>query len=140
MISKQSGTWQIILADLALILFLSTLLAVPGLSDSEEDETPSEPLEFAPSQALYRPDPDGPGLSEWLDQQVQDPRATLTIHARYRDGESERVWQQAQSLAVDATEQGWTVRLVISQDASSDIYASIGYDAPVAGEPDSDQS
>ncbi|MBV7258905.1 hypothetical protein [Erythrobacter crassostreae] len=127
---RSDGTWQIILADLALILFLLTLLAVPGASANKADDPPAQRAEFAPSQALFRPDTDGPGLDEWLRGQVRDPRATLTIHARYREGDSDAAWANAQALSKQARDLDWPVRLVITQSNSADLYASIGYDAP----------
>jgi hypothetical protein len=143
--------WQLILADLALILFLLTLSALPAaeatpsrrLTDREARERdvkgPLQP-EIAPAQALYRPLPKGPSLSQWLAAQAPDPRATLTIIAAHRPGGEAAAWDRAQSLAQEARAVGTRVRTIITVGAEDDIYASLAYDALVAGGEGGDRS
>lgn len=128
-----STGWQLILADLALILFLVTLSALA----SEEAQphlaagsTPHGP-EVAPSQALFRPDPFGPTLAEWLARLPRDDRATLTVFAQHTGADRKAIWDQAQALAASAAEEGYPVRVVITKGAQSDLHASLAYDAPV---------
>jgi hypothetical protein len=135
--------WQLILADLALILFLLTLSALPSaeatsgrrLADSGARETeikgPLQP-EIAPAQALYRPLPKGPSLSQWLAAQAPDPRATLTIIAAHRPGGEGAAWTRAQALAKEARAAGTQVRTIITVGAEDEIYASLAYDALMA--------
>lgn len=125
--------WQLILADLALILFLVTLSALaneeahkPGVAHGEQREP-----EVAPSQALFRPDPFGPTLGEWLSQRPHDARATLTVFAQYADADRDLVWEQARALSGSAAQEGYSVRVVITQGRQSDLHASLAYDAPV---------
>lgn len=73
-----SSGWQVVLADLALILFLVTLAALAAGPDGDDRSRIAKP-EIAASQALYREVEDGPTLAQWLDQRPADPRATLTI-------------------------------------------------------------
>ena len=123
--------WQLILADLALILFL---LSLAGLA-SEAAHAPRPAMAaVAPSQALYRPGANAPELSQWLISQPRDPRATLTIFARFAEGDGDRVWEQARALATQAQGEGYNTRVVIEQAAASDLYASLAYDAPVTAE------
>lgn len=138
--------WQLIIADLALILFLLTLSALPAaeadtghrLADREargEEARPDPaPAEIAAAQALFRPVPGGPSLSQWLASQPRDPRTTLTVFARHRpDGEA-AAWQAARTLAAEARGRDVPVRIIIGAGAASDLYASLAYDAVPEGE------
>lgn len=73
MISSRGGGWQIILADLALILFV--VLAVGGetrRTDVPKSQSPT-PL------AVWRGGEADAGLAAWLAEQAPDGRATLDI-------------------------------------------------------------
>jgi hypothetical protein len=136
MIVRHAQSWQLILADLALILFLVTLsaLAVEEGHDGEapEAEAPeAETPQIAAAQALFRLDPRGPSLSQWLAERPADGRATLTVFARFAASERAQIWRDAEALASEASESGFAVRVVLSRADSSDIYASLAYDAPI---------
>lgn len=135
--------WQLILADLALILFLLTLSALPAaeaesgqrLADREASEREARGLarpQIAAAQAIYRAVPGGPGLGAWLASQQPDPRATLTIFATYRPGDETGAWARAEALAVEARAAGTRVRTIITVGESADLYASLAYDQRVA--------
>lgn len=133
--------WQLILADLALILFLLTLSALPAaeaetgrkLADraarGEEARAVPASAEIAAAQALFRPVSGGPSLTQWLASQPHDPRATLTVFARYQAGEEAAAWQAAQALAAEARGRDVPVRAIIGAGAEADLYASLAYDA-----------
>jgi hypothetical protein len=142
--SAGGSGWQLILADLALILFLLTLSALPAaeaetgrkLADraarGEEARAVPATAEIAAAQALFRPVPGGPSLSQWLASQPADPRATLTVFARYRTGEETAAWQAAQALAAEAQSRDVPVRIIIRAGGAGeadDLYASLAYDA-----------
>lgn len=129
MIMRSAHGWQLILADLSLILFLVTLTALVSSSAEDAERLGSEPY-VAPAQALFRQVEGGPNLAEWLSEQAADPRATLTIIAQHGEGERVNVWREAEALARSAETTGVPVRVVISSGASSDVYASLAYDAP----------
>ncbi len=135
--------WQLILADLALILFLLTLSALPaaeaetGLRHAartgREDNDPGEPRpEIAPAQALFRPVPGGPELGAWLAAQSPDPRTTLTIFATHAPGGEAEAWARTEALAAEARAAGARVRTIITVGKEPDLYASLAYDAQVA--------
>jgi hypothetical protein len=133
--------WQLILADLALILFLLTLSALPAaeaetgrqLVAREEDARPSP--EIAAAQALFRPVAGGPSLGAWLKAQAVDPRATLTIFAVHAPGQEAAAWARAEALAVEARSTGARVRTIISAGKEAEVYASLAYDAEPAEAP-----
>lgn len=133
--------WQLILADLALILFLLTLSALPaaeaesGRKLAEDKAARGEEFrpvpartEIAAAQALYRPVPDGPSLSEWLASQPKDPRMTLTVFARHPSGGEAAAWAAARNLAAGAAGSGVPVRVIITAGTEADLYASLAYD------------
>ncbi len=137
--------WQLILADLALILFLLTLSALPaaeaetarGLAArAVQEKTAREGVEteVAAAQALFRPVAGGPALGEWLASQTPDPRATLTIFAVHAPGGEAAAWARAEALAAEARARGTRVRTIISSGRSADLYASLAYDTPLAEE------
>lgn len=142
--AHRAGTsWQLILADLALILFLLTLSALPAaeaetgrrLADSKargEDAQGALQPEISPAQALYRPVPEGPSLGEWLAAQAPDPRATLTIFAVHAEGSEAAAWERAQKLAGEARARGARVRTIITVGPADDVYASLAYDEVIA--------
>ncbi|MEM7779369.1 MAG: hypothetical protein AAF697_03140 [Pseudomonadota bacterium] len=128
-----ASTWQLILADLALILFLVTLSALAHEEEADTllaQETTAAYPEVAPSQALFRPNADGPELGEWLANRPPDNRATLTIFAQHSAIDREVMWQKANALAGVASEQGFAVRVVITRGEVSDLHASLAYDSP----------
>ncbi len=143
------SSWQLILADLALILFLVTLTALPqgetgigpGLAGRvagsaaarAQTHSPSPPAEVAAAQALYRPVAGGPSLGEWLAGQPHDPRATLTVFAFHPAGGEAAAWQAARRLAASAQDSGVPVRIIISGGSAADLYASLAYDSAVGG-------
>lgn len=124
---SHSSGWQVVLADLALILFLVTLAALAAGSENEERAVIAR-SEIAPSQALYREVENGPPLAQWLDERPSDPRATLTVMGRYADGDAATIWRRAQALADQARGRGFRVRVIISEGEESDLYASLAYD------------
>ncbi|QFT76685.1 hypothetical protein [Erythrobacter sp. THAF29] len=132
MIGQVGKHWHIILADLALILFVLTLSALSKtlpVDGDDQTESPSpEQAQFDPAQTLYRPVSGGPSLGEWLDRQPRDPRATVTIHVRHSEDDSGGAWASARALSEEAESRGFAVRTVVSPAEKSEIYAILGFD------------
>lgn len=139
--------WQLILADLALILFLLTLSALPAAEAEtgrqmaaravqEQASRKETKTEIAPAQALFRPVAGGPALGAWLAAQAPDPRATLTIFVTHTPGGEANAWARAETLAAEARAAGARVRTIITAGKAPDLYASLAYDAQLtdAGE------
>ncbi len=128
--TRTASGWQLLLADIALILFLFALASLSRAPRDGEHSTDTNSIAVAPAQALYRSARDGPTLSEWLASQSRDPRATLTVFARHSSGDESAIWARAQRMANAARNDGYPVRVVISAGPDSDIYASLAYDTP----------
>lgn len=146
---NRSGTgWQLILADLALILFLVALIALIGGRDERagagagagasagqrRDPEPTGPVRsilspIAPALAVYRPSPTAPAITQWLADQTLDDRAVLTIAARHVKGDEARAWDSALALAREARRMPVQVRVTIEEAQASDLSATLAFDA-----------
>ncbi|MEE4201640.1 hypothetical protein [Erythrobacter sp.] len=134
MIARGDAGWQLILADLALILFLLVLAALAGQTLREEAQAAPAIQAIpalAPSQALYRETPGGPQLGEWLSRQTADVRATLTIVAHHTPEDAAAIWERARRWSDAASETDFAVRVIVRRGQTSDIYASLAYDDAV---------
>lgn len=136
-----SPSWELILADLALILFVVTLSALAFEEDLNEQAEAiiaqaggSRNAQVAPSQALFRPTNAGPSITEWLSARPRDDRATLTVFAQHSGPDREVMWRRANTLAQSASQSGFAVRVVITRGEISDLHASLAYDAPEASD------
>lgn len=121
MIARAGSGWQTVLADLSLILFMTTAAVVAE---------PTEPALPAPRAAPTLPAlgepvavwsgvPGGPALKDWLAQTAQDPRLRLTIVSAPAQADA------ALRLAAAA---GRPVRVVIEPEASGALLATLTYD------------
>lgn len=120
-------SWQVVLSDLALILFLTTLAAVQGTQQG----APSAAQESARANelAVYREGAGGLSLEAWLDLQSSDPRTQLTILARYVPEEFAAVDQRARALAQASRDHGKAPRVVLEPAGASEITVSLAYDS-----------
>ncbi len=132
-------SWHFILADLALILFLLTVRgmaieeAQPATARQQESAPPE--IAIAPAQAIFRPVRGGPTIAAWLASQPQDPRATLTIFARYPPGGEAIAWRDAGKLAREAEQGSVGIRTILARGEEADLYASLAFDASQARPP-----
>lgn len=129
MISRTALPWQLILADLSLILFMVALAGLAG-TDAPHKSTLKRAGDaaIAQAQALFRPSQNGSDWGEWLDMQDSDPRATLTIFARHAPSQRQAIWREASTMAEIAQAKGYSVRVIITPGTSRDIYASLAFD------------
>ncbi|MEO1729498.1 MAG: hypothetical protein AAFR64_02035 [Pseudomonadota bacterium] len=133
--SRNPASWQLILADLSLILFLVTSAALTqsGSKSDTSDQAagqPNAPAQMASAQALYRGRPGLLSFGEWLGEQPLDPRASLTIVAQHRAGRQDKAWSQARSMAATASALGVRSRVIIREGETYDVYASLAFDQP----------
>lgn len=131
--------WQVILADLSLILFLTTLAGFSQLRQREQSRDLSSP-EFllpqgsaaAPLQSIYRATPQAMPFMKWLELENADPRAQLTIRAQYPPGGEQSAWHVALEMARDAGAAGFAPRVILDPGQEQALSASFAFDA-VAG-------
>ena len=126
--------WQVILADLSLILFVVTLAGLAGTFD-EPAPTISAAVADVPTQSLYRPTAGGPDLADWLDGQAIDARARLRITLEHDDTQSVAAFTEAQRLSAVAASRNVavSVELVRREHPGMTVFARLVYDRPASG-------
>lgn len=134
-----SSSWQTILADLALILFLVTASALANAPDAPLG--PDVPARHAPRPVAPSPraEPvgvwtDGPGappLAEWLATSARDPRLRVTIAVRYARASRVDALAHAAQLGELAGPRAAAARMVVEPGASDGASVALGYDAEV---------
>jgi len=119
----RGGGWQVMLADLALILFM---VSASALDRPEPNEPPPEAALQVPQMgepvAIWRDEPGASPLQQWLADQQHDARLQLTIVAR-----GERRVERALALLGKAP----GARLVVEPGESGEapgIFAVLAYD------------
>jgi len=132
---RASLGWQLVLADLSLILFLTTASALSDKHERGADDAATRPDEFSESgavAALYLASTNGPAFGDWLTAQPRDPREQLTIRADYNVRDRAVVIQQVETLAEQAARAGFTPRIIIEPASESQgqtrITASFAFD------------
>lgn len=123
MIGRSASSWQTVLADLSLILFMVTASALgdaPSAKPPPPPPVPAQPAVPALGEpvALWRDAPGAPPLKQWLAQSAADPRLRLTILAAPEQG------QRALALAAGA---GRPARIVL-EPGRSGVEAALVYD------------
>lgn len=127
-------SWQLILADLSLILFMITAGALSHETRRQaRSATPrAMPVADAPMPgaplALYRPASGAPSLAGWLAAQPADPRQQLTIVAQYPPGGQAAAFARARSQMAALGPAGARARIVV-EPGGVPLAASLAYDA-----------
>ena len=122
MIARAGSGWQTVLADLSLILFMTTAAAV---RDAPPEKAPERAPQSASLPALAQPVavwtavPGAPALPLWLAGAGGDPRLQLTILAPPPSA--------AQALALAATARR-PARIVLDPDRTGPVQALLAYD------------
>lgn len=128
------SSWQVLLADLSLILFLSTAAALAG----EQNDTSTPILGAATPVAQHRLREGGPTLGEWLATQPKDPNYRLTLVIPFEPWFKGRALDKAERLAREARQHDQFARVVIEpSDGETQPLAVLTYEgeAPEKGEP-----
>ena len=122
MIARAGSGWQTVLADLSLILFMTTAAAVRDAPSGQPLENPPQTASLpvlAQPVAVWTGSPGAPVLAQWLAAAGTDPRLRLTILAPPAAA--------AQALAL-AGVAGRPARIVLDPDRSGPVQALLGYD------------
>lgn len=130
--NARAAAWPIILADLSLILFVTTLAGLDQIERRSIDAGTANrhTAPAAPGQALYRAAPGAMPFDEWLKLEARDPRARLSIHLRFPPGRQDEAWRSASEFAAQARQAGIDPRIVLEQGTAFEARATLAYDDP----------
>lgn len=128
--ANMAGSWQTVLADLSLILFLVCASALSTASArSGPAEVPNPPRSYPASPlAIYRAAPDAPPLDQWLREQTADPRQRLTIVATYASGGRTAAAEQAEGLARASEAAGFDPRVIIEPGVAGQATVGLAFE------------
>ena len=148
------SSWQTILADLSLILFMVTASALANSSDGplgNDNDPPArshparpatpppnqppriQPIPQAEPVGVWRPEPGAPPLPQWLAEVARDPRLRLTITVHFAPGGRDAALAQALRLDRAAGVRGETARIVVEPGLPAGANAVVGYDGADEG-------
>ncbi len=134
------GGWQIILADLALILFMITAAALANAP--EGPQSPFKPSaakamkpapQIAPSLrgepvSVWTDSPGAPPLAGWLASEARDARLRPTISVRFIKGHQAAAFARAAALAAAAGPRAAAARIVVEAGPADGAIVSLAYD------------
>lgn len=120
--------WQVVLSDLALILFLTTLAALARMPEGAG--TLPVAAERSSEMAVYRDGAGGLTLAQWLAQEQPDARVQVTVLGRFAPADFAQVSERAERLALQVQQLGHAPRLVLEPGSGSEVIVSLAYDAP----------
>lgn len=124
------SSWQVLLADLSLILFLSTAAALAAEQEDRLDNLPL--LEQETPVAQHRLREGGPTLSEWLAEQPDDPRLRLTLVVPFEPWHKGHALDKAEQLAREARAHDKFARVIVEPgDGRTDVLAVLTYEGEV---------
>ncbi len=117
--------WQVMLADLSMILFLVTASTVPAAPSGAADYgLPAQPV--APG-AVFRSSQEH-SLTRWLDERARDPRQMLTVTGRFGPGERSLIAEDVAVAVRIADRRDLAVRTVIEPGVRSELVAVLAFD------------
>ncbi|WP_246027200.1 hypothetical protein [Novosphingobium umbonatum] len=147
-VPRSGVSWQTMLADLALILFMVTAAAMADAPTKPKEPSapppaaaPEPPVQSEPL-AVWRFAPDGPALGPWIASQQPDPRQQLTITLRYNPGQQAAALAQGSALAASAREfggpTGARARIILepsAQEERLEAVAALAFDQNAGATP-----
>ncbi len=136
--ARAATSWQTILADLAMILFMVTASALSdpaAIPPPRPLPPPPEPSRLAASAraepvGVWREGPGMPALADWVAQQGTDPRLRATVLVRDA-GDAVQALDHAARLvaALGARKGGARVVVEPANGANGGATVTLGYDA-----------
>lgn len=117
--ARASSGWQTALADLSLILFMVTAVAVNERPAPHAAPAPVLLPALGEPVAVWRSAAGAPGLRDWLRDAARDPNLRLTLLASA---------DQAEAALTLVAEAGRPARIVIEAEGQGSVAAVLTYD------------
>ncbi len=130
MIARAAPSWQLLLADLSLILFVATAAALAHAEEVALEAQPG-PLASGSPVAVLRGAGDARDLAamaQWLADYRPDPREQLTLTISYTKGTFPAALTRAEALRLVAQAEGQTPRIVLEPAGAPALHASFAFD------------
>ena len=138
------GGWQIILADLALILFMITAAALANAPEGPQSPFKPSPApkpapppktvqQIAPSLrgepvAVWTDSAGAPPLAGWLASEARDARLRPTIIVRFVKGHQAAAFARAEALSGEAGLRATDARIVVEAGPADGAIVALAYD------------
>lgn len=136
LIRDSGSSWLVPLADLSLILFITTaasLAASPATLRQEEPQETNGSIAQGVPAAVFVDAPQGPPLAEWLEQYRAGSGEQLTIEGHFLPQDRARIAARAEDLAGQAIAAGLSPRLILqpvgAAGSRSHVRALFAHDA-----------
>jgi hypothetical protein len=135
---RTPGTnWQLTLADLSIILFLTSFSALAQDRQATQKTRTSHARHAVPATssvaiaepvALWRAGGGAPPLAAWLKDQGADSRMRVNVVGVYGAGDRDSMLAQATALSADPALSGRAIRLILEPAAHSSLTVTLSYD------------
>lgn len=140
MIVRAGTGWQYALADLSLILFLTTAAALAQAQAAgavKVERPPVPPVAAAIASepvAVWSAGSGAPALAEWLDREGADPRLEVQVVVRYANGGRAAAVAQAVQLAETGGARASTARIMVEPGPRAGASVLLVYASENAGQ------
>lgn len=132
--SGRSGRfWQVLLADLALILFIVSASMLDRPADLPAGDAARTQYEAGPALAIWRDSEDAQPLRDWLIAQQLDDRDRPLITVEHEQGGRDAGLRRVEVLLAEAGEETRDARILVQPGPHPGITVSLQY-ARVSGE------
>ncbi|WP_239805197.1 hypothetical protein [Croceicoccus hydrothermalis] len=128
-------SWQVMLADLAMILFLVAASAVPAREIAPAEVALTEPVVAGEPSAVFRDNGEDKRFARWLDSRSADARETLTIRGGPEAGRYDGALARAAALSAIAAARWVATRIVLEPESGDAVIAVFAFDRRGAGLP-----
>ncbi len=128
--TRIAPSWELLLADLSLILFVATAAALAHAEEVSAQEKGGPSVSGSPV-ALLRGAGDGEDdvlLARWLADYRPDPREQLTLTLHYAPGTFEAVQMRADRLRNLSEDAGQRPRIILEPGDAPALHASFAFD------------
>ena len=136
LIRDSGSSWLIPLADLSLILFITTAASLsvqPAVPRRDEPPPAAEGIAQGVAAAVFVAGPGAPPLGQWLAQYRAGSGEQLTIEGYFLPQDRERIAAGAEDMAEQAIAAGFSPRLILqpvgAAGGQSHVRAVFAHDA-----------
>lgn len=116
--------WQVVLADLSLILFIATATAVagqPAVAIGSQNTVP-------PAQKVFSSLATGDDIGDWLGNYARDPRERLRVTIQYRRDQFAAALARAEAVKTSASRVGHQPLITLEEHEDNQTTAIFAFE------------